>query len=172
MTHFSQIFLREKISAGKIKKQEKPSLQYVSDFQSLQDSRWIFFLVSKLPGKTIHLASSSLASRHILREQKHRLLSQSKKQFISGFSARRAMFLPPWRLCFGTKPYWVSGLCKSLLLGTRTEEQDVGPKATAIVSGVFIVFFLDNNLQANNGFYWWASQGSLTARLGVRVSVW
>ena len=27
-----------------------------------------------------------------------------------------------------------------MLLGTRTEEQDVGPKATAIMSGVFIVF--------------------------------
>ena len=26
------------------------------------------------------------------------------------------------------------------LLGTRTEEQDVGPKATAIMSGVFLVF--------------------------------
>ena len=29
---------------------------------------------------------------------------------------------------------------RALLLGTRTEEQDVGPKATAIMSGVFIVF--------------------------------
>ena len=27
-----------------------------------------------------------------------------------------------------------------MLLGTRTEEQDVGPKATAIMSGVFVVF--------------------------------
>ena len=56
-------------------KQEKPSLQYVSDFQSLQDSRWIFFLVSKLPDKksTSHLRL--LQRHHILREQKHRLLS-------------------------------------------------------------------------------------------------
>ena len=57
-----------------------------------------------------------------------------------GFSARRAVFFPPWWLSFGTKPYWASGLCKSLLLGTRPEEQDVRPKATAVMSGVFIVF--------------------------------
>ena len=34
------------------------------------------------------------------------------------------------------------GLCKSLLLGTRPEGQDVGPQATAIMNGVFMVFVL------------------------------
>ena len=32
-----------------------------------------------------------------------------------------------------------------VLLGTRTEEQDVGPKATAIMSGVFVVFVKDEH---------------------------
>ena len=69
-------------------------------------------------------------------------ISSLKKLRIAkyGFSARRAVFFPPWWLSFGTKPYWASGLCKSLLLGTRPEEQDVRPKATAVMSGVFIVF--------------------------------
>ena len=44
------------------------------------------------------------------------------------------------RSSVGTKPSWDSGRCKSLLLGTRPEEQDVGPKATDIMSGVFEVF--------------------------------
>ena len=35
--------------------------QYVTDFQSLQDERWRFFLVSKLPDKKFHLSSWSLA---------------------------------------------------------------------------------------------------------------
>ena len=82
------------------------------------------------------------------------------------------MFLPPWRLCFGTKPYWVSGLCKSLLLGTRTEEQDVGPKATAIMSGVFIVFVFYNNLQANTEFYRWAKKKLKKSEGSIREPQW
>ena len=40
------------------------------------------------------------------------------------------------------KPYWAFGLCESLLSGTRLEGQDVRPKVSAIMSGVFLVFCL------------------------------
>ena len=42
--------------------------------------RHLFLLVSKLPDKNSYLPSWSHTETHILREQKHRLLSQSKKQ--------------------------------------------------------------------------------------------
>ena len=70
------------------------------------------------------------------------------------FSVERSVtvFLPPWWLCswrvkrrrapsVGTKPYWAFGLRKSLLFGVRPEELDDWPKAKAIMSGVFTVFF-------------------------------
>ena len=37
------------------------------------------------------------------------------------------------------------GLCKSLLSGTRPEGQDVRPKVSAIMSGVFLVFVFTNS---------------------------
>ena len=46
----------------------------------------------------------------------------------------------------GTKPYWVSNLVpESVLLGTRLEGQDEEPQASAVASGVFIVFFSNTN---------------------------
>ena len=43
-----------------LQKQEKPSLQHVSDFQSLQDERYLFFLGCKHPDKNCYLSSLAL----------------------------------------------------------------------------------------------------------------
>ena len=76
-------------------KQEKTLTSVCVGLSVLTRFKVNIFPREQAPGQNIHLSSSSLARHHILREQKHRLLSQSKKQFIYGFSARRAMFLPP-----------------------------------------------------------------------------
>jgi hypothetical protein len=59
--------------------------------------------------------------------------------FFSG-AQRSGVFATMMAVFLEQKPYWASGLCKSSLLSTRPEEQNVGPKATAIMSGVFMVF--------------------------------
>ena len=63
-----------------LQKQQKHSLQYVSDFQSLQDARWLFFLVSMLPDKNIRLASVSPTETPHTLWAKTPIVTQSKKQ--------------------------------------------------------------------------------------------
>ena len=57
------------------------------------------------------------------------------------FSAKRGVFATMMAE-FQHETVLDFGLCKSLLLGTRLEGQDVRPKVSAIMSGVFVVFCL------------------------------
>ena len=65
-------------------KQEKPSRQYVSDLQSLQDERHLFFLVSKLPDKNIYLSSLSLIETlhtEVSKNSENRMQSQARLNY-------------------------------------------------------------------------------------------
>ena len=86
-----------------LQKPEKLSRQYVSDLPSLQDVRRLFFLLSKLTDKNIHLASLSLTeSSHTswaktppfgLKNSLHLKPSGNKCSIGNLGFARRAMFL-------------------------------------------------------------------------------
>ena len=56
----------------------------LSDLQSLQDKRYLFFLVSKLPDKNIPPHLSLFQSLHILREPKPRFLRNLKNSRLFG----------------------------------------------------------------------------------------
>ena len=76
---------------------------------------------------------------------------------------------------FGTKPYWACGLCKSLRLGTRPEGQDVGPQATAIMSGVFMVFvliILTSESWINDKLYGWLHDNYMLNKLCRNIIMW
>ena len=69
-------------------------------------------------------------------------LSLNRSLAQNWFFSPKGVVFATMKAEFWNKTVVGSGLCKSLLLGTRPEEQDVGPKATAIMSGVFQVFVL------------------------------
>ena len=105
-------------------------------------------LVCKHTDKSLQPQHTSLCDSNLKKAKTSALTSLKNRECLpfrenlSVLQRKARGFCHLWRLSLGTKPYWVSNLVpESVLLGTRLEGQDEEPQASAVTSGVFLLFF-------------------------------